>query len=614
MPTDTKRDALKSVRQRRYLNKEFDALRQDLLSYARTYYADQLADFSESSLGGLLLDFPAYVGDVMSFYLDHQFSELDSDTAVETDNIQRSLRRAGVDVVGASPAVTMLTFFVEVPAATENGVVVPSTLALPVVQSGTVCRAENGVEFELLQDVDFTAKDSTGNVVAAYTVGKSNSAGTPLTFILKADGLAISGEDTVETYTFGGFVPFRRVTLANANVTNVVNVTDSLGNVYYQVGNLVEDTVFKAIPNSNVSKDGVEAALQLLPVPFRYTAQVSLADRATTLIFGGGSADTLTDDAVPDPSLFALPLYGKKTFPRPVLNPQRLLDTKTLGVSASDVVITIAYRFGGGLSHNVEANSVKSVSSLSMAFPKSPAPPVAAAVRASTSVINRKKAAGGLDAPTPDELKEFVPLARNSQSRLVTKPDLIARVHTMPANFGRVFRASSRPSPGNPLATQLAVVVKDADGSLDVAPDVLKDNLKVYLNSFRMISDAIDIIDASVVNFRITYEVTVDIAANKKSVLQQVNTKLRSFFSVDNFHLDQPIVISDLQNLLYNTNGVTSVNTVRLDNVSGFVDGRQYSDVFWDIQINTRRGVSLPPPGGVFNLKFPDEDIVGRAI
>jgi hypothetical protein len=229
-------------------------------------------------------------------------------------------------------------------------------------------------------------------------------------------------------------------------------------------------------------------------------------------------------------------------------------------------------------------------------------------------VSNSKKAIGGLDAPTPDELKELVPLARNAQSRIVTKPDLIARVYTMPSDFGRAFRAAARSSPSNPLATQLFLICKDADEKLELASDALKDNLRIFLNGYRMISDAIDIVDARIVNFKITYEVTVDMAMNKKTVLQTINTKLRNFFSVNNFHIDQPIVMADIQNLVYNTSGVTSVNQIKLENISGFVDGRQYSDVYHDIISYTRKGASIPPPGGIFELKFPDDDIIGKAI
>lgn len=483
MPIDTKKDTIKSVRQRRYLNKEFDSFKQDLLEYARSFYGDKIVDFSEASMGGLLMDMPAYIGDVMSFYLDHQFSELDTETAVETENIQRALRRAGVDIAGASPAVVNVSFFIEVPAASENGVIRPASSTLPIIEAGSSCKAENGIEFELTHDIDFSAVDSDNNLITPYRVGETTATGIPLTFIMRGDGLCISGFNTSETFTFSGFVPFRRITLSNPNVSNVVKVSDSLGNIYYGVNNLAEDVIYKSIPNTADDSNKAESTLQLLPVPYRYTTEVSLEDRATTLIFGGGDANTLEDDAVPDPSVFALPLYGKTTFPRLVLNPQKLLDTKTLGISATDTTVTVIYRYGGGLAHNVEPDTIRYVNSLTMTFVNTPPANIATAIRASVSVSNLKKAIGGLDAPTPEELKELVPLARSAQSRIVTKPDLIARVYTMPSNFGRAFRATARTSPNNPLATQLYLICKDADEKLELASDALKDNLRVFLLS-----------------------------------------------------------------------------------------------------------------------------------
>jgi len=285
-----------------------------------------------------------------------------------------------------------------------------------------------------------------------------------------------------------------------------------------------------------------------------------------------------------------------------------------LGISASDVTVTIAYNYGGGSAHNVDPDSIRFVASLNMSFPITPPANVAAAIRGSVSVSNMRKAIGGLDPPTPDDLKSLVPLARNAQSRIVTKPDLVSRVYTMPSDFGRTFRAAARSSTSNPLATQLYIVCLDSNNNLELASDALKDNLRVFLNGYRMISDAIDIVDVPIINFKITYEVTVDISMNKKTVLQQINTKLRTFFDVANFNIDQPIVMADVQNLIYNTIGVTSVNLIKLENVSGLVDGRQYSDVFHDVPAYTRKGVSLPPNGGMFELKYPDNDILGKAI
>ena len=78
---------LKKIKNRKYLAKDFGGLRSDLLNYAQTYFPDKIKDFSEASVSGLFLEMAAYVGDVMSFYLDHQFNELDIETAVEDKNV-----------------------------------------------------------------------------------------------------------------------------------------------------------------------------------------------------------------------------------------------------------------------------------------------------------------------------------------------------------------------------------------------------------------------------------------------------------------------------------------------------------------------------------------------
>ena len=78
---------IKKQRSLSYLNKDFNSFREELVSYARQHYPDKIVDFSESSLPGLFVDIASYVGDTLSYYLDHQFNELFLDTAIENENI-----------------------------------------------------------------------------------------------------------------------------------------------------------------------------------------------------------------------------------------------------------------------------------------------------------------------------------------------------------------------------------------------------------------------------------------------------------------------------------------------------------------------------------------------
>lgn len=613
MAAKGKQNLLKSVRQRRFLNKEFQSFRADLVEYARAYYPDRINDFSEASMGGALLDFAAYVGDVMSFYLDHQFSELDPDTAVEDINIERGLRNAGVEISGAAPSVVDITFFIEVPAVANSAGFVPKAPCLATIKEGTKLIADNGTQFNLTEDIDFSETNQAGELLADMTISETNNLNEPTSFVLTRKGTCISGQVAVDTFEVGDFVSFRRLTLSNSSVSDIISVTDSDGNRYYQTDSLSQDVVYQSIVNTSSDNNVVDSSLELRSAPYRFITETSLADRTTALIFGGGNADTLDDDIIPDPSEFAIPLFGKKTFSRFSLDPNQLLNSPTLGIAKSDTTVRVVYRNGGGLSHNVEANTVNTIEDLVIVFPDTVSAEDSQAIVATIDIINEGEAAGGDDPLTSDELKSLIQSARNAQSRIVTKQDLLSRIYTMPSSFGRVFRAGIRPATNNPLTSELYIVSRDSAGGLTLAPDTLKKNLKTYLNDFRLISDAIDILDAPIINISVKFEIIVDVAYDRSLVLQGVLEKVKSYFDVKNFNIDQPIVLADVTSLIYNNEGVVSVTNVEVKNVTGEISDRVYSNVAVNIKNNTKKNIIFPRSGGIFEVKFPDDDIRGTA-
>lgn len=608
-----KKDDIIPVRQRKYLARDFDGLRSQILEYAKLYYPDRLRDFSEASLGGLLLDMAAYVGDNLSFYLDHQYSELNPESAVETVNIQRHLRTVGVPIVGASPAVVPATIYIQIPAATVGNKIMPRPDCIPVVQSGTVFTSDSGVDFILLEDIDFSKQRSDGSLYASVKVGTKASDGTPKTYIMAMAGLSVSGKETTDSFSIDSeFIPFRQLTLGNANVTDIINVIDSLGNIYYKVNALSHDVVYRNVINTAKDNDLVPEAIKVIPAPYRFIADTDLGTRKTTLTFGGGSADTLEDDIIPDPSEFAISFPYSRTFSRISVNPQQLLQTKTLGVAAASTTVTVTYRYGGGLSHNVPAGSIKTIKTLKMYFPSNPPGALAAGVKNTIEVSNAIQAAGGEDAPDSDELKALIPSIKNSQERIVTREDLLARVYTIPSNFGRVFRAAIRSNPNNPLATQLFIVSRSPEQKLITSPDTLKQNIVKYLNPYRMISDAIDVLDAKIINLTLAFEIVADPALNKSIVLQNILTKLQSTFNIKNFHIDQPLITSDVVNAIFSVPGVIAIDRVQFNNITGTVNNRSYSSATFNVSSNTKQGIILPPEGAIFEIRYPEVDIVGR--
>lgn len=605
---------IRSVRQRSYLGKDFDSLRDNLASYAKNYYADQIKDVSENSVAGMFIDMAAYTGDVLSYYLDYQFNELNLETATNVNNVEKLIRRTGVKIGGASPAIVNVNFYAVIPAAVTNGEYTPNKQYLPTIQNGTQVLSNTGIVFELADDLNFGKTDETGKLVHSYKVYTTDGTGNPTKFVMKAVGFCSSGRIAVESFIIDGqFIPFRSVTLENQNVNEIISVFDLDGNEYYEVDTLTHDVVYKAIPNTSVDSNIVQDALTIVPAPRRFIKTASRLTGKTTLTFGSGDANTLDNDILPDPSEIALPLYGgKKTFGKTIIDPNSLLKTRSLGITPVNTTLRIAYRYGGGLNNNVGANTINSITKLNYVFPPSTPSSIASAIRATFEVDNTETAVGGEDALSLEELRAYAINYGNAQNRIVTKQDAMARVYTMPSNLGRVFRVGFRPNPVNVLATLMYVVSRNTAGQLVLSSDTLKINLSKYLNEFRLISDAIDIVDASITNLKLNYTVVLLPTAVKNTTLQIINQSLKSYFDIKNFQIDQPILLSDINNIILNTDGVMSLSNITLTGANGNIDGVIYSDVIFNVDQNNINGMIVPPPGGIFEIRYPNFDIVGN--
>jgi hypothetical protein len=606
---------IKNSRNRSYLAKDFDSTRAELLTYAKTYFGDKIQDFSEASLGGLLLDLAASVSDNMSFYLDHQFKELSWSSAIENSNITRMLREAGVKTNGASPAVATVSIFVEVPSKLIDGEYVPDESTLPIIRQNSQLNSRSSVVFSTTEDIDFSEKTRLGNLRAQYVVGNVDASGNPSTFILKRDVKCVSGKVFTESFTItSNPSPFLTISLSNIDINEIMKVEDSEGYEYYEVQSLSQDTVFKTFPNMSSDSEEVPRSIAVIPAPRRFIKSADPLTRITTIQFGSGNASSTDDDILPDPEILALPLYGKTVMNRFTLDPNSLLKTNTLGILPKSTIINITYRAGGGANHNVAALSIRGITSMVVDFPDECLASIASSVKASIDVRNDSPAAGGAAAPTIEELRSQIPIARTQQDRIVTKEDLISRVYTLPSNFGRVFRAASRPSPDNPLSSQLFLCSRDSNGFLTTTTDTLKKNLKVYLNEYRLISDAIDILDARIINFRLKFTIFINPNSNKSSTLQAVITRVSDIMSINNFQIDQPIIISDIQNVIINTPGVLTLVDIKIESLTGTIQDRSYSTVTHNIKQYTRRGIIYGPPGSIFEMRYPQYDIVGTAL
>jgi hypothetical protein len=596
-------------KKRTFYGRDFDALRSDLLEYASTYFPDSIQDFSDASVGGLFLDMAAHVGDVMSFYLDHQFSELDINTAVQTKNIEKLLKTAGIKNRSSSPSIVEVDFYLTVPSVVDiNDNIVVDPDVLPTILTGTAIKSNSGIKFELMEDLDFSRQIFDEYIHERFINTDDLDADlNPNSYIIKMTGICVSGETKTKTISAGSFQQFKKITISDTDINEILRVKDTSGNEYYEVEYLSQDVVFRAVQNKSYDYDVVSNNLEILPAPYRFTRELDRSSSLTSMTFGSGNAMTLDTDYIPDPSEFALPMYGKTTMSRQSIDPNNMLSTSTLGMSPYDTNLTIVYRKGGGLNHNVSASSIKTVEKLLIMYNRDSSSYNNFNIKTSLNIINEKAARGGEDKPTINELRFEYKGHQNSQSRIVTKNDLLTRVYTLPTNFGRVFRAGLSNTTSNLFSTQLFIISRDSSGKLTSSSDSLKKNLEIYLNQYRLITDAIDILDAFIINIGIEYEIVTDGIIHKNIIVDNINKKIKLLFDIKKWHIDMPINKTNIEMLINNTEGVISLNYCTLLSKTG----TDYSSFAFDIDENTTGKFLVGPPGSIFELKSATDDIAG---
>ena len=150
-------------------------------------------------------------------------------------------------------------------------------------------------------------------------------------------------------------------------------------------------------------------------------------------------------------------------------------------------------------------------------------------------------------------------------------------------------------------------------GKLIVANSTIKNNLKTWLNQYRMINDTVDILDAYIINFGIEFIVTPAAGADRYDVLQACVRQLQSRYS-KNFYIGEPVYITDIFAELNKVKGVLDVVKIKIVNKSGTGNVQGYSGVQFDINENMSPDGSyvVIPKNAVAELKYPGVDIKGK--
>lgn len=611
-----------------YINKDYNSIKQSLIDFAKNYYPATYNDFNEASPGLMFIEMAAAVGDLLSFYQDTQIQEVFVQYAKERDNLYTLAYMFGFAPKASYGSQVDLDVYQIVPSIVSGSNVLPDyRYAYIINQQSIVSSAtDTNLTFITQDPVDFTYSSSLDPTdVTIYSVDGANK---PLTFLLKKKVKAVSGQIKTQTFTFGSPQRFPTAQLSDTNIIEIITVTDSDGNNWYEVPYLGQETVFDETRNTKqVSPyfsqfiDTTPYILNLKKAVRRYVTRLR-SDNSLELQFGAGLSNVVDEVIVPNPDNVGLGLPNGISKLNAAYDPTNFLYTSTYGLAPSNTTLTINYLVGGGIESNVPSNTITKKININ-------ATPVNTINTGNTylnsiAFNNPNPAYGGKGGDTIDEIRNKTLSSFAAQQRAVTKDDYIVRSLSMPTRYGTISKSYiikdeqlnviDRASlENNPLALNMYVLSYNGDKQLVPSTDGIKENLKTYLSQYRMLTDSINIKDAFIINLKVYFDITILPNYNSNEVLVRVIDTLKVYFNVDNTQINQPILISEVISNIANVRGVQSVVSVRFENVNG--EDLGYSKYTYDIEKATLSNVLYPSlDPSIFEFKYPDNDIIGRVV
>ncbi len=612
----------------KYLNKDYNQFRNSLVNFAKVYFPDTYKDFNETSPGMMFIEMAAYVGDVLSYYIDYNFRETQGMNIKERKNAINYSQAHGRKVRASSVATTILDAYHVVPGTGVNNSSPDTRFALSVKELEVTSKQNPQVTYRSLDTIDF----STQVTPSVYEINPST--GYPTYYLLKKQIPAFSGVIQEASFQFNNPVKYSTITLEDSDVVAILSITDSDGNSWYEVPFLAQDLI--AIPTENSQfndnvfyqyRQSVPYLLKYKKVVHRYTSQL-LPDNRTQIKFGAGMSTNPDEIIIPDPSNIRRNLFSNASSIRETFDISNFLITSTYGLAPSNTTLTVRYLRSAGIDANVPSNDLTQLSKLTVAnsvndFTETTDKTMLNTVISSFAVTNNQPGVGALSEETIDEIKQNTLAYFSSQERAVTAPDYVIRTLSMPPKYGSIAKVyvekdtilnQTNQVVDNLNGINLYVLSYDSSQNLLQCNDAVKYNLKNYIGMYKVLTDGINIKDAYIINFGINFSISVAEYYNKKEVLLQCINTLKDYFDNSKMQIKQHIYKNEIMSQLMIIPGVLTVRDLTF--VCKFdTTGTSYSKIYYDFDSATKLNVIYPSADpSIFEIKYPNSDIIGTAI
>ena len=611
----------------KYLSKDFNSFKKQLIEFAEIYFPNNFNDFSEGNPGMMFLEMASYVGDVLSFYTDTQLREVFLQLAEDKESLFNLAYSLGYKPKNSTAASVILDITQLVPSKLISGSYEPDyDYALNIQANSTFESTENS-SFYTTQDADFNFSSSFNPTTVS--VFNQDTLNNPEYYLLKKKVPAISGEIKTKNFPIGPIEKFKTISLFARDFLSIESIIDSDGNKWHEVPYLAQDTIFEEITNNAANDPDLfhynaqtPYLLKLLKSTKRFITRINPND-IIEIQFGAGISDKADEQIIPNPDNIGLGIKDGRSTLDLAYDPSNFLHTKTYGEAPSNTTLTVSYLSGGGIDANVNSNTITETGILNVNNKTGINASMLSFIKSSIASTNLEAARGGGSGDTAEELKMNISANFAAQNRTVTKEDYIIRTLSLSPKLGRVAKAyiqqDDQLSPlttepnriPNPLALNLYTLGYDQNKNLTTLNTATKTNLATYLEQYRMLTDSINIKNAFIINFSMDFIITTFKNYNNQEVLLQCITELKSYFNIDKWQINQPIIISEVENLIGSVKGVQTVEDVSFENKNG--ESLGYSKYKYGFEKATLNNIIYPSMDpSIFEIKSPNLDIKGK--
>tara|TARA_R110002020_G_scaffold68961_1_gene179855 strand:+ start:47 stop:1879 length:1833 start_codon:yes stop_codon:yes gene_type:complete len=596
-----------------YNARNFADVRQQLISFIQQYYPEIFSDFNDASVGMMLLELNAAVGDMLSFHTDRMFNETQISYAQEKSSLLELARTFGLSVPGKRPSITIVDWVANnIPV---NGDTFDIQYAPKILKGGQATGA--GKVFELLEDCDFSSPFTTGGIPNRQILPRIDGSGQIQSYSIKKREIVVNGFTKIykRLIKTEDYKPFLEVILPENNVLSIENIVTMEGTNltslptptqfsefdlnWYEVPALAQSEIYTEDDNKVSDREGVVVG-KWENAPKRFIKEFS--DKGfCKIIFGAGEADiTELNEFVGCRG--QIDRIGKT------------INNLSLGeIPKPSQTMFVKYRVGGGTASNIGPNTLTTLGLVNVIV-NGVDSNTNRIIKDSISVNNPIPALGGKESPSVEEIRNLVRYNFSAQDRCVTIKDYQSRIPLMPGRYGVPFRTGVWEERNK---VNVSVLALDPDNKLTTqATSALKQNIAEYLADYRMLNDYVTIKNGRVINLSFEVDLFIEKSIPKGDVISDVITTIKEYFDINKWDMGDNIYLSQLVENINNVGGVLNVTDLRVFNKVNENARYSLNEIAQPYIDETTRQIDLlgkytlfGAPNSMFEIKYPNTDI-----